>query len=107
MIFDSLKKMFAGDTEAIETAIKNGATIIDVRSPGEFSGGSVKGAVNIPHNELEKNKGKIEKLKQPFVLCCASGMRSAAASRQLKNMGYADVIDGKTWVAVNAVVNQG
>ena len=29
-----------------------GATLVDVRSPGEFSSGHIKGALNIPHTDV-------------------------------------------------------
>ncbi len=106
MIFDALKKVLVGSNDDAVEAIKNGATLIDVRSSGEFAGGSADGAINIPHDELKKFEAKLKKSKQPFVVFCASGMRSANAKSQLKAMGYDNVINGKTWGAVQRMVAQ-
>jgi rhodanese-related sulfurtransferase len=52
--------------------VKNGAQIIDVRTPAEYNGGHIKGAKNIPLQSLNQNLGKINKNK-PVITCCASG----------------------------------
>ena len=76
--------------------IRNGAQIIDVRTPGEFSGGHVKGSVNIPLNMLSRRLSKLKKDK-PVITCCASGLRSASAKSLLKSNGFAVVYDGGSW----------
>lgn len=59
--------------------------IIDVRSPGEFSGGHVKGSKNIPLQKIESQVKKIKKMNKPVVAYCASGGRSDQA-QILQNM---------------------
>jgi len=54
-------------------------TIVDVRTPGEFMGGHVVGSVNIPLNEIMERLEEIKSMKQPIILCCASGGRSGQA----------------------------
>ena len=76
--------------------MKQGAQIIDVRSPGEFSGGHIKGSVNIPLQSLQSSMGKIKKDK-PVITCCASGMRSASAKSILQTKGYQNVHNGGGW----------
>lgn len=62
---------------SIETIIKEGlGTIVDVRTRSEFSGGHVANSINVPLQELEEKMSEIESMKQPLVLCCASGGRS-------------------------------
>ena len=78
--------------EAIRERIAAGATVVDVRSPGEFSGGAYPGAINIPLPELAGRMGEIPK-PQPVVLYCASGTRSGVAAMMLKRAGYADVVN--------------
>ena len=75
-----LKKLFGGsDNTELQNAINDKATfLVDVRSPGEFKSGSVKGAVNIPLNTLQSSLAKF-KNKKGVVVFCASGMRSAQA----------------------------
>ncbi len=91
------------NTQLIE-AIKEGAILVDVRSPGEFSSGSVKGAVNIPleqiHNQLGKFKGK-----KNVVVFCRSGNRSSQAKTILEQSNFKNVINGGTWQNVNEVVS--
>ena len=57
--------------------MKNANTIIDVRTPGEFRGGNVKGSINIPLNEIHLRLDEIKQMPQPVILCCASGNRSS------------------------------
>ena len=49
-MFSFLKKLFGNNEEALLEAIKNGAIIVDVRTPGEFGQGHIKGSKNIPLN---------------------------------------------------------
>jgi rhodanese-related sulfurtransferase len=44
--------------------VKNGAQIIDVRTPAEFNGGHIKGAKNIPLQSLNQNLEKLIKTNQ-------------------------------------------
>lgn len=64
--------------------------VIDVRRPGEYKGGHVPGAINIPLNELRSNLAKVDK-NRPTAIICASGYRSSAATCILKDYGVADV----------------
>lgn len=79
--------------------LEQGAVIIDVRTKGEFQGGHIKGAINIPLQSLESNLSKIKKDK-PVITCCASGMRSASAKSILKSKGYTEVYNGGGWMSL-------
>ena len=37
-----------GDNSKLIEALKSGAMLVDVRSPGEYSSGSIPGAINVP-----------------------------------------------------------
>ncbi len=76
----------------VKQKIEAGAKIVDVRSPEEFRDGAYPGAVNIPLQDLARRAGEIPKEK-PVVLYCASGARSGLAARQLKQAGFADVVN--------------
>ncbi len=78
--------------ELVLERIKAGAKVVDVRSPGEFSGGAYPGAVNIPLGTLARRLREIPK-SRTVVLYCASGMRSASAARILARAGYAEVLN--------------
>lgn len=84
-----------------EIVKKEQGTIIDVRTPGEFMGGSVKGAVNIPLQELPGRMSEIREMKQPLVLCCASGNRSGRAQEFLQAQGIDQALNGGSWLEVN------
>lgn len=84
--------------------LQNGATIIDVRSKGEYQGGHIKGSVNIPLDVLSSNLSKIKKDK-PVITCCASGMRSASAKAMLKSRGFAEVYNGGGWMGLQNKIN--
>lgn len=48
-------------------------TIVDIRSPEEFMGGNVVGSINIPLLEIPQRLEELKTLKQPLILCFASG----------------------------------
>ena len=88
-------------SESIQEFVKKGAIIIDVRSPGEFAGGHIKGAKNIPLNEIGAKINEIKKLNKPVITCCASGMRSSQATSILKQNGV-DSINGGGWQSLQS-----
>lgn len=89
IIFWLMRSMSLVSAEAARQHLANGALIIDVRSPEEFSSGSVRKAINVPLGELaQKTPGKVRDKNQVLLVHCLSGGRSAIAVRQLKSMGY-------------------
>ena len=96
-MFDFFKTMFKEKTSIDYSQLrKMGAQIIDVRTPGEYSAGHVKGSVNIPLNSLSAHLTKLSQSK-PIITCCASGMRSASARQILMSKGFEDVYNGGPW----------
>lgn len=86
----------------IETIVKEKqCTIIDVRTPSEFSGGHVVGSINIPLQDLTDRLEEMKSMKQPLVFCCASGGRSGQASDYLSLKGL-ECYNGGSWLTVNA-----
>ena len=57
--------------------------LVDVRDPREFSAGTIKGAVSVPINELEKKVGSLP-LDKPVVFFCSTGARSGEAYDTVK-----------------------
>jgi rhodanese-related sulfurtransferase len=86
-----------GKSVDYSTLVRDGAIIIDVRSPGEFAGGHIKGSKNIPLQELPKKLNSLPKDKV-IITCCASGMRSASAKNTLKSNGFKEVHNGGGWM---------
>ena len=67
-------------------------TAIDVRSPEEFAQGHIPGAINIPHNALDKHQETLAKLRgKPILLYCRSGRRAGMAEAQLAESGFNQV----------------
>lgn len=79
-------------------------TIIDVRTPAEFMGGHVAGSLNIPLNVIAGKLDEIRSMKQPIILCCASGNRSGQAAMFLQQNGIA-CTNGGSWLDVNFHMN--
>ena len=63
-------------------------TLLDVRSPEEFSQNHVPGAVNIPLDQITNRLDEIESMKSPIIAYCRSGNRSEMATSILKQHGY-------------------
>lgn len=97
-----LKKLFGGTSVNFAELVKQGAVIVDVRTPAEYKGGHIKGSVNIPLQSLQANLGKIPKNKT-IITCCASGMRSGSAKSILKSAGY-EVHNGGGWTTLKSKI---
>jgi phage shock protein E len=91
---------------SIEKIIKEKqGTIVDVRTPSEFMGGNVEGSINIPLQEIQQRIVELKNLKQPLVLCCASGGRSGQATQYLIQQGI-ECCNGGSWLDVNYYQSQ-
>ena len=68
------------------------AHVVDVREAEEFASGHLPEARNVPVGQLGDRIAEIEKYKdKPLIVCCASGMRSSKACRELKGLGFAQL----------------
>ena len=86
---------------SIKQEVAKGALMVDVRTPEEFASGSVKGAINIPLNEVESRINEF-KGKPAVVVFCRSGNRSGQAKEILENNGIKNVINGINTDTMNA-----
>ena len=74
--------------------------VLDVRTPGEYTGGHVKGALNV--NLMERGfddrlraleeQGAIQK-DRPVYVYCRSGNRSGKAVKALRRMGFEHAVN--------------
>ena len=91
----------------IDKARADGALLLDVRTPGEFSFGTLPGAVNIPLDEL---RSRLQELPtdRPIVVFCAVGLRGYLAVRILMARGFHRVVNlsggYKTYSAATAPI---
>ncbi len=79
---------------------ENQGTIVDVRTYGEFMGGHVADAINIPLSEIPQKIAALQQLIAPLILCCASGNRSGQAQQLLSQHGI-ECYNGGSWLDVN------
>lgn len=92
-----------GDTADLKKLIEEGAFLVDVRTPGEFAGGHVKGSVNIPLDNLQTQISQF-KDKKHIIVFCRSGNRSGMAKNILEQNGFKNVVNGGTWERVSLFV---
>jgi phage shock protein E len=71
------------------------ATVIDVRTPAEYADGHLRGAVNIDVQDQGGFLNGVRDLDRDgaYIVYCRSGNRSAAATRQMQDLGFTDVTD--------------
>jgi rhodanese-related sulfurtransferase len=80
------------------------AIVLDVRTPGEFAGGFIEGAVNldIKAADFERKLDSLDKSKD-YLVYCAVGGRSSRASDLMRQKGFTSVrsLDGgiEAWEA--------
>ena len=91
--------------EALEKLNNNNCNLIDIRDVRELERlGRIENSLHVPRGMLEFwmdpdsqyfRDGKIDMNKE-IVLFCAGGLRSALATKTLKNMGFTNVchVDG-------------
>ena len=78
-----LERIAGGDAPAV----------LDVRSPGEFAGGHVPGAANVPFTSvLTGSDGLRAQKSQTLVVYCGHGPRAWLAGGALRWRGYARVM---------------
>jgi rhodanese-related sulfurtransferase len=105
-MFEAIKKMLGVTPKAdFAELVSQGATILDVRTKGEYAGGHIKGSVNIPLDKLADNLNKLKGKTSPIITCCASGARSATAKGVLTNRGFTNVYNGGSWHSLNRRIN--
>lgn len=87
---DGLVKNISFDE--IEYAVNAGAYLLDVRTHGEFAGGTIGKAVNIPVDSLRQNLDKLPKDKTILVFCKV-GLRGYIACRILSENGFTNCVN--------------
>jgi len=73
-----------------------GAIILDVRTRQEYNTGAIKGSKHIALQDLPNHILALQKLNTPFIVCCASGLRSSRATKLLISKNI-DAINGGGW----------
>jgi len=84
----------AGQTPSADAQeqLKNGALVIDVRSPEEFTADHLRTAINIPLEQIDQILPlQVKDKNRVLLLHCQSGVRSAIAAHKMQGMGYTNV----------------
>jgi rhodanese-related sulfurtransferase len=71
------------------------ALVLDVRDPGEFGGGHILGAKNVPLSRIDAAGSEIaaKRKDKPVIVYCDNGSRSAKAAAALRGQGFARVVN--------------
>jgi phage shock protein E len=85
--------------------LADGAVILDVRTPGEFNSGHIKGAKNIDLGQLSRHVLTLKKDGKPVITYCRSGMRSANAA-SLLNVNGVKAVNGGSKESLQAILNK-
>lgn len=86
-----------------QTAPTDSVLYVDVRTPEEYAGGHIKGAVLIPHDQMATRWQELEAYKdRKVVLYCRSGRRSSLAEEVLRQKGFTNLVNAGGFDAVKA-----
>jgi phage shock protein E len=88
LVFGRGREIQGGDARKL---VASGARLLDVRSPEEFAGGHLPGAVNIPVQELERRLAEVGPTDGDLIVYCRSGHRSSRATDLLRQHGFTKV----------------
>lgn len=94
-----IKKVFGSPSADFRNLVKQGALIVDVRTPAEFRAGHLEGSKNIPLDSLGERINDLKKMNKPIITVCRSGARSSVAKGLLKNAGL-EVYNGGAWISL-------
>jgi rhodanese-related sulfurtransferase len=83
------RKYTSLDTDEVMDFIKNNSNsiIIDVRGKEEYKSEHIKGAKNIPLDDIEKKIGSFPR-NRPIIIYCKRGAKSIRAIRKLEVAGF-------------------
>lgn len=75
---------------------------IDVRTPGEFAGGHLTGATNIPLQILDQEfQARVPQKDAVIALYCRSGNRSGKALAMVQSWGYSKAYNAGGFAALS------
>jgi rhodanese-related sulfurtransferase len=81
-------------------AMNQGALVLDIRQPGDFSAGHLSGARQMPSDQILTAGETLKKYKEkPVLVYCERGAVSPAASRQLAAQGFTKAVHLRGGVA--------
>lgn len=86
-LFTACSKVSDEEIILARTAVKEGALLLDVRTPKEYKERHISGAKNLPLDILDKVYTYLPKDKA-IVVYCRTGSRSEVAAKFLREQGW-------------------
>ena len=80
-----LRQWHLADADSLP--LDGSVTLLDTRTPGEYSAGHIEGFINIPVDDLRERLHELDRTKPVYVIC-QSGLRSYIACRILAGHGF-------------------
>ena len=89
--------IFGTKKQLVADFLKKGAVILDVRTQREWDNGHLDNSKHIPLDDLKNHVEELKQMNKPFIVCCASGVRSGKAAKYL-NLNNIEAINGGGWL---------
>jgi len=78
--------------EATRLINTQNAVVLDIRERADFNAGHLVDSINIPNSQVVNRLSELEKHKSdPIIVVCKTGQTASAASKALKDNGFAQV----------------
>lgn len=78
--------------EATRLINTQNAVVLDIRERADFNSGHLVDSINIPNSQVVNRLSELEKHKSdPIIVVCKTGQTASAASKALKDNGFAQV----------------
>ncbi|HLH62417.1 MAG TPA: rhodanese-like domain-containing protein [Ktedonobacteraceae bacterium] len=84
----TLDQITVGDLHSLRHDLQ----VLDVRDPGEWQEGHIKGALHIPYYNIEQQLSALNPA-QPMAIVCGSGQRSTIACSLLQRHGFTQLFN--------------
>jgi len=91
--------------QGLDTLIRKGAIILDVRTEKEFKTGHIEGSVNISLGTIRERYTELDRDKT-YITVCSHGLRSVKAKKILKERGFKHVHNGGAWSDLQEIINK-
>lgn len=91
-MFDLYKRITQDKAKEMMDSLEN-CVILDVRTEEEFKLEHIKGAINIPNEDIFNKDILNMKKDTPILVYCRSGYRSLQAAEKLALIGYTNIYE--------------
>ncbi|MDH4092302.1 MAG: MBL fold metallo-hydrolase [Cyclobacteriaceae bacterium] len=89
---EQLDRVNSVPAEHVRSEMEKGTMILDVRKPGEWNAGHIKGAKLLPLADITKDIQNLDR-KKPYIIHCGGGYRSMTAISIMKNHGFSSLVN--------------